>query len=111
VVSEVLNGGSSGTTKLECVTGETKIFPVTEKRLVWTTLIPGPPTSGPARRKKLVPKGLPMMAWSVVGWPMNPAGGSDTAGSHCRKGPTLGWARAKEKAQAGGGGATSLVVG
>src|SRR5213593_233064 len=36
------------------VDARTKIFPVTLKRFVSTTLTPGPPTLGPARRKTLV---------------------------------------------------------
>src|SRR5215510_10390931 len=83
------------------VAGGTKILPVIEKRLVSTTLTPCPPTLGPERRKKLVPKGLPMIPWSIAGWPMKPAGGADVA-SHCRNGPTLAWARARSKGHAGG---------
>src|SRR5437867_6808117 len=84
------------------VAGRTKIFPITEKRLVWTTLTPGPPTLGPWMRKKLVPKGLPVIAWSTAGSPMNPAGGAGAVASHLTNGPMLGWARASVKSQAGG---------
>src|SRR2546426_52220 len=74
--------------KLVVVAGRTKILPVMLKRLVSRTLTPGPPTLGPLRRKKLVPKGLPVMPWAIAGWPMNPAGGADVA-SHLTNGPTL----------------------
>src|SRR5262249_46803708 len=82
--------------------GGRKILPVMLNRLVSTTLTPGPPTFGPWLRKTLVANGLPMIAWGVAGVPMNPAGGSDAAGSHCKNGPTLGWATANVKSQAGG---------
>src|SRR5262249_10326031 len=84
------------------VAGGTKILPVIENRFVSTTLTPGPPTSGPERRKKLVPNGLTMTAWAIAGWPMKPAGGTDTAGSHLRNGPMFGWTRASVKSHAGG---------
>src|SRR5437867_7099726 len=72
------------------VAARTKIFPVSENRLVWIVLTPGPPTSGPSIRKKLLPKGLPVMPWRIAGSPMKPAGGAGAVASHLRNGPTLG---------------------
>ena len=88
--------------KVVVVAGRTKIFPISENTLVWTTLTPGPPTSGPEIWKRLFPKGLPVMVWSIAGSPMKPAGGAGAAASHVRNGPTLGWRSAREKSQAGG---------
>src|SRR5437667_6277188 len=87
--------------RLVVVAGRTKILPVTENRLVSRTLTPGPPTLGPARRKKFVLNGLPMIAWSIAGWPMNPAGGAEAAGSHLTNGPTLVLVRRLAKLQGG----------
>src|SRR5438128_2710780 len=64
--------------RLVVVDARTKILPVTLKRFVSTTLTPGPPTLGPARRKTLV--ALPTIACGIPGWPMYPAGGTDAAG-------------------------------
>src|SRR5438093_13047391 len=64
------------------VDARTKIFPVSENRLVWIVLTPGPPTSGPSRRKKLLPKGLPVMGWRIAGSPMKPAGGAGAVAAH-----------------------------
>src|SRR2546427_12344532 len=75
------------------VDARTKIFPMIVKRLVSTTLTPAPPTLGPAMRKTFV--ALPTIACGIAGFPMHPAGGADTAASHCRNGPTLGVARAR----------------
>src|SRR5947207_15576128 len=56
------------------VAGRTKIFPITENRLVWMVLTPGPPTLGPSMRKKLLPKGLPVVGWRIAGSTRNPTG-------------------------------------
>src|SRR5215510_11382689 len=63
---------------------------------------PVPPILGPSMRTKLVPRGLPMMVWSIAGSPMNPAGGGDSAGSHWRNGPMLDAVRTLAKLHAGG---------
>src|SRR6266566_5036958 len=55
------------------VEARTKIFPVTWKRLVSTTLTPGPPTFGPPRRKPLAAP--PTIACAIAGRPMYPTGG------------------------------------
>src|SRR6266700_4815465 len=96
--------------RLVAVDPRTKTFPVTWKRLVSTTLTPGPPTSGPVRRKTLVPTGLPMMACAIAGCPMYPAGGADAAGSHCRNGTRLVVARVRVKSETGGGAAQTWLA-
>src|SRR5262252_4980101 len=64
-------------------------------------LTPVPPILGPSMRKKLVPRGLPVMAWLIAGSPMNPAGGPTGGGdlnvSHVRNGPTLDDVRTRPK--------------
>src|SRR5262249_16883656 len=65
-------------------------------------LTPVPPILGPSMRTKLVPRGLPMMVWSIAGAPINPAGGGDSAGSHWRKGPMLEAVRRLAELHAGG---------
>src|SRR5215470_13179013 len=77
-------------------------FPVTEKRLVWTVLTPGPPTLGPSMRMILVPNGLPVTGWSTAGSPINPVGGDGAVASHLRNGPALVVGSTLAKLHAGG---------
>src|SRR5690349_9428900 len=71
-------------------------------RLVWIVFTPGPPTFGPTMRRKLVPNGLPVMAWSTLASPTNPAGGAGAVASHRRNGPTLLVGSTLAKLHAGG---------
>src|SRR5262249_34961004 len=84
--------------------GGTKTLPVTEKRLVSTISMPGPPTFGPSMRNTFVANGLPVIVCAVAKSPMNPVGGTDVADaeSHVRNGPTLVLARTSEKSHAVG---------
>src|SRR5213596_4041289 len=76
--------GLGDAVRVVVVAGRTKIFPITENRLVWMVLTPGPPTLGPSMRKKLLPKGLPVMPWRIAGSPMKPTGGAGAVASHLR---------------------------